>query len=70
MGKKQKKKTTAKQATVVKQPPFKFKPHQSIGSPDAETDNNLTKVFIDNGAYEALTDTESPRCIIIGRTGI
>lgn len=48
---------------------FKFNKHQVIGAPDAETDHNLEKVFIDNGAFDVLIDVESPKCIIIGRTG-
>ena len=69
MSKKAKNKKNKSSKLIAKQPSFKFKPHQSIGSPDAETDNNLTKVFVDNGAYDALTSIENPKCIIIGRTG-
>jgi hypothetical protein len=42
----------------------------SVGSPDAETDNILSDVFIDNGALSALTNVNNPKCIIIGRTGV
>ena len=62
-------KSHLKQNSVIKQTTFKFKSYQSIGAPDAETDNNLDKVFVDNGAFDALIDTESPKCIIVGRTG-
>jgi hypothetical protein len=48
---------------------FRFNSHQLLGTPDAETDRNLSKVFIDTGAYEVLSDVDNPKCIIVGRTG-
>jgi hypothetical protein len=48
---------------------FRFSKLQLIGTPDAETDNNLDRVFIDTGAFDALQDVENPRCVIVGRTG-
>ena len=48
---------------------FKFNKHQIIGAPDAETDRYLSEVFVENGAYDVLSDIDSPKCIIIGRTG-
>lgn len=50
-------------------PNYKFKTDISVGSPDAETDNRLSDVFIDNGSLDALTNINNPKCIIIGRTG-
>lgn len=70
MGKKKRNKLTGQKSITPSKPSsFKFKAHLSIGSPDAETDNSLLDVFVDNGAYEALVDPEIPKCIIIGRTG-
>ncbi|MFD2784908.1 P-loop ATPase, Sll1717 family [Hymenobacter rubripertinctus] len=48
---------------------FRFTKYQIIGSPDAESDNNFDKVFIEHGELEVLRDTENPKCVIIGRTG-
>jgi hypothetical protein len=48
---------------------FKFKKHQAIGSPDAETDKILKDVFIEIDAIESLNDMNNQKCIIIGRTG-
>lgn len=67
--KKRRKNNNVKNTFATKSSSFKFKSHQSIGAPDAETDNNLNEVFIDNGAYEALVNPDIPKCIIIGRTG-
>lgn len=41
----------------------------NIGSPDAETDSNLSEVFVDNGSLDALLNISNPKCIIVGRTG-
>jgi len=48
---------------------FRFNKHELLGTPDAETDRNLNKVFIDIGAYDVLQDVDNPKCIIVGRTG-
>ncbi len=48
---------------------FKFHKYQTIGAPDAESDNDLEKVFIENGEIDVLKDLANPKCIIIGRTG-
>lgn len=48
---------------------FRFTKHQDLGSPDAETDRNLDRVFLDTGAYDILHDIDSSKCIIVGRTG-
>lgn len=54
---------------VIKNFKFRFNKHHLLGAPDAETDRNLDRVFIDTGAYEVLEDIDNPKCIIIGRTG-
>jgi len=48
---------------------FRFNNNQLLGTPDAETDHLLDRVFIDNGVFDILRDVENPRCIILGRTG-
>ena len=48
---------------------FRFTKYQTIGSPNAESDKNFEKVFIENGEISVLKDTSNPKCIIIGRTG-
>lgn len=48
---------------------FRFNKHELLGTPDAETDRILDKVFIDTGAFDVLDDVDNPKCIIVGRTG-
>ena len=48
---------------------IKIKSDIVVGSPDAETDNTLNNVFIDNGSFDALVNMNNPKCVIIGRTG-
>lgn len=48
---------------------YTFSKHQTIGAPDAESDHNLEKVFIENGELEVLENLDNAKCIIIGRTG-
>ena len=48
---------------------IKIKSDMVVGSPDAETDNILNDVFVDNGSFDALVNMNNPKCIIIGRTG-
>lgn len=48
---------------------FKFNKTISLGSPDAETDNMLDNVFLENGNLTVLKDIHNPKCIILGRTG-
>lgn len=48
---------------------YKIKTDISVGAPDAETDNQLLDVFVDNGSFDALTNVNNSKCIIIGRTG-
>ncbi len=48
---------------------FKFKKYQDIGSPDAETDHILENVFVVKDALTVLTEMNSQRSILIGRTG-
>lgn len=68
--KKQKKgKPTHKPSHIEKSKIVKIKTDISVGSPDAETDHQLSDVFIDNGAFDALTNVNNPKCVIIGRTG-
>lgn len=50
---------------------FVIKPHLNIGEPGAEDDSNfLNNCFVDNGDVEILADTNSPKSIVVGRTGI
>jgi hypothetical protein len=56
-----------KTKTEVKK--FKFSKAVEIGSPDAETDRMLMKVFIENDSLESLLEVTSQKSIIIGRTG-
>jgi len=68
--KKQKKaKTSSKQISEKTKPVYKIKTDISIGAPDAETDNQLLDVFVDNGSFDALINVNNPKCVIIGRTG-
>ncbi|MGC4102844.1 hypothetical protein [Ferruginibacter sp.] len=65
-----KKKKRVKNLQIEKQKPvIKIKSDIVVGSPDAETDNILGDVFIDNGSFDALINMNNPKCIIIGRTG-
>lgn len=49
---------------------FRFKNGDSVGEPDAESDEKfLNACFVDTGVYEVITDFQSPKCIILGRTG-
>lgn len=67
---KKKQKNTKKGAQSDKSKPvYKIKSDLSVGSPDAETDNQLSDVFVDNGSLDALINVNNPKCIIIGRTG-
>lgn len=40
-----------------------------IGAPDAESDKNLDKVFVDTGTLYILNNMDDERCIIVGGTG-
>lgn len=48
---------------------FKFKKNIDIGSLVAEDDPYLQKSFVNKGDINLITDINSPKCIIIGRTG-
>ncbi|HMH09735.1 MAG TPA: hypothetical protein VK553_03445 [Candidatus Nitrosopolaris rasttigaisensis] len=49
---------------------FKFKKHDTIGNPSAESDDTfLSSCFVDNGELEQLQDCSNQRGIILGRTG-
>ena len=61
--------STKNTAAEKAKPVFKIKTDISIGAPDAETDNQLMDVFIDNGSFDALININNPKCVIIGRTG-
>lgn len=64
-----KKKKAASSVNKKPEAKFKFSKFQSIGAPDAESDHNLNKVFIENGEVEVLRNLSDAKCIIIGRTG-
>lgn len=50
---------------------FVFKKNMSIGEVDAENDARfLEECFLDTGDFDTLRDTESPQCIVLGRTGV
>ena len=54
----------------IEQTKFRFKKHATLGASDAETDGHfLRECFQDNGDLEQLLDLESPKRLIIGRTG-
>lgn len=49
---------------------FRFKKGDSVGEPDAESDDGLLSTcFVDTGDYETLVDCAKPQCILVGRTG-
>lgn len=49
---------------------YRFKKHASLGASDAETDQKfLAECFVDNGDLEQLLSLDSPKRIIVGRTG-
>ncbi len=49
---------------------FKFRKHDSIGAAAAEDDTSfLEACFVDTGDLSVLLDCESPRRIVVGRTG-
>ncbi|MDB5200844.1 MAG: putative ATPase involved in repair [Ferruginibacter sp.] len=64
-----KKKKKGKTSLDRQKPVIKIKADIVVGSPDAETDNILNDVFIDNGSFDALINMNNPKCIIVGRTG-
>lgn len=50
---------------------FVFRKHMSIGEAEAEADEKfLSSCFVDIGDFETLCDTQSPQCIVLGRTGV
>lgn len=49
---------------------FRFKKGDSVGEPDAESDDTLLSTcFVDTGDYETLADCAKPQCVVTGRTG-
>lgn len=49
---------------------FVFKRHMSVGEPDAESDQKfLSDCFVNTGDFDVLSDTDDPKCIVVGRTG-
>ncbi|MEZ4938883.1 MAG: hypothetical protein R2799_14940, partial [Crocinitomicaceae bacterium] len=54
---------------MAKSNKFKIKKTHNIGSPDAETDDDLFEVFVDIENLELILDTKSQKSILIGRTG-
>lgn len=57
--------------TKIAKQDFVFKKNMSIGEADAENDRVfLESCFMDTGDYEALEDTDSAKCIVLGRTGV
>jgi hypothetical protein len=46
-----------------------IKKYTSVGEPDAESDNQLEKVFMEREELDVLTDVNSSKSVIIGRTG-
>ena len=50
---------------------FKFKKHHKIGAIDAQEDKQfLQQCFVDNGELDILSNTGTPECILLGRTGV
>ncbi len=49
---------------------FKFRRHDTVGNPSAESDEEfLTSCFVDNGELNILRDMSDQRNIVLGRTG-
>lgn len=48
---------------------YKISKNQNVGSPDAETDENLLDVFVRIPNVDHLIDTKNQESILIGRTG-
>jgi hypothetical protein len=57
-------------ATTQSGPQFKFRRDASIGTADAETDEEyLADCFVDTGDLDTLRNCNSPKRIVVGRTG-
>lgn len=55
---------------LKKKSTFKYRPHMSVGSMSAEEDQKfLNDGFIETDDYAVLRDFESPKSILLGRTG-
>src|SRR2546427_429192 len=54
---------------ATKQVTFRFKKGMSVGNIAAEFDRLLEAVFVDTGDLGVLSDTTSPKSIVVGRTG-
>ncbi|OFA01748.1 P-loop ATPase, Sll1717 family [Duganella sp. HH101] len=49
---------------------FRFRRNDSVGTADAESDDNyISDCFVETGDLEALRNSNSPKRIIVGRTG-
>lgn len=48
---------------------FRIRKRLNVGSPDAETDEILFNVFIENDTVKDILDTKSHKSILLGRTG-
>jgi polynucleotide 5'-kinase involved in rRNA processing len=56
--------------TKLNKQQFRFRKHETIGTEGAEEDREfLSSCFVDTGDFSVLQDTESPKCIVVGRTG-
>jgi hypothetical protein len=50
---------------------YKYRSHMNVDSMSAERDEKfLNECFIDTGDFQILQDFESPKCILLGRTGV
>lgn len=49
---------------------YKFRRNIDIGSLDAESDKFLLTAFVDKEDLEILQNTNDPKCILLGRTGV
>lgn len=57
-------------STKKQQKNYQYRAHMSVGSLAAESDKKfLDDCFIETGDYEVLKDFDSPKCILLGRTG-
>lgn len=51
--------------------PIRFRRNVDIGAADAENDDTyLDACFVDTGDVATILDCNSPKCIILGRTGV
>ena len=48
---------------------YKFRANIDLGNPEAELDQFLIEGFVPKSEFDLLEDVDSPKCIVLGRTG-